>query len=107
MKKIYALAASVSLSALLGACGGFNLPDCQADVLDGCGRGSAYTEERTAWPDPAPMPEPTPEPVVVPAPEPAYTPPPAPEPEPEPVREPVVEPITKPADPVFDDRLRK
>lgn len=87
MKKISTLALSGLAAVTLAACAN-GIPECNNDQLDGCGRGGAYTDARTApmdrvAPAPAPVavqPAPAPVPVAepVPAPEPAIEPAPAP-----------------------------
>lgn len=99
MKKLLSSTLVLSSAVLLAACSGTT--DCVTDELDGCGRGSAYTEERTILSG-ARKPAPAPAPVA----EPAYTAP-APAPTPAPAPAPVPEPVTGTADRVFDSRLQK
>jgi len=93
MTKVFALTSTVAMAALLTACSGMSIPECQADKLDECGRNTAYTEERTVPAGVYVAPEPAPvvyeAPVVV-------------EPEPEPVMIPAKpEPIKETAEPMF------
>ena len=73
MKKIFSTLCVAFGALTLTAC--MDIPACNDADLDGCGRNSAYTEERTVGimghrqpaqeePAPAPMPEPVAEPVV-------------------------------------------
>jgi hypothetical protein len=92
MKKMLAISlACVSLSACANG-----IPTCNNSDLDGCGRNTAYTEERTFIGGPKPAPAPAPVPVAAPAPAPAPVPAPAPAPAPAPV--PDDAPIMKKAD---------
>lgn len=96
MKKILTLALTGLATVTLAACAN-GIPDCNNDQLDGCGRGGAYTDQRTkpaGQTKPAPVPAPV---VAAPAPAPIATPVPAPEPEPAPAPAPVDTSIMKQA----------
>ncbi len=91
MKTILTLALTGVSAALLAACS-TPIPDCQNQDMDKCGKGTVYSEERTATGSPrvAP-PAPIPAPVAVP-------PPVAPVAQPAPAPEPIPAPAPAPAD---------
>lgn len=91
MKKISTLALTGLATVTLAACAN-GIPECNNDQLDGCGRGGAYTDQRTV-PAGRTKAEPAPAPVVA-APAPA----PAPVAEPVPAPEPVLAPAPEPVD---------
>lgn len=96
MKKILTLSLTGLATVTLAACAN-GIPECNNNQLDGCGRGGAYTDERTATGRPS---APAPAPVVVapPAPAPVAEPVPAPAPEPIPAPAPVDTSIMKQAE---------
>lgn len=92
MKKIF----GITLACLtLGACAD-GIPACNNATLDGCGRGSAYTDDRTFMSTPKPAPAPAPVAAPAPAPAPVAAPAPAPAPAPVPDDAPVMKKADEP-----------